>query len=104
MAASLTSRERVLKLFRREEIDYIPVFSGIGNITVHGLEKYGWRFAEIHTDARKMADMAASTFQLFGFECAVVPFDMGVEAEALGCEINYYPPGFKPYGKISYPL
>lgn len=91
MAASLTSRERVLKLFRREKVDYIPVFSGMGNVTIHGLEKYGWRFAEIHTDARKMASMAASTFQLFGFECAVVPFDMGVEAEALGCEINYYP-------------
>ncbi len=91
MAASLNSRERVLKLFRKEKMDYIPVFSGMGNVTVHGLEKYGLKFAEIHTDARKMADMAASTFQLFGFECAVVPFDMGVEAEALGCEINYYP-------------
>ncbi len=91
MAASLNSRERVLKLFAREEMDYIPVFSGMGNVTVHGLEKYGLKFAEIHTDARKMAHMAASTYQLFGFECAVVPFDMGVEAEALGCEINYYP-------------
>ena len=91
MTANLNSRERVLKLFRREKVDYIPVFSGTGNVTVHGLEKYGWRFAEIHTDARKMASMAASTFQLFGFECAVVPFDMGVEAEALGCKINYYP-------------
>ncbi len=91
MAMSLTSRERVLRLFRREEIDYVPVFSGMGNITVHGLEKYGWKFPEIHTDARKMASMAASTYRLFGFECAVVPFDMGVEAEALGSKVNYYP-------------
>jgi [methyl-Co(III) methanol-specific corrinoid protein]:coenzyme M methyltransferase len=91
MATTLSSRERVLRLFRREKTDYIPVFSGMGNITVHGLEKYGYKFAEIHTDARKMANMAASTFQLFGFECAVAPFDMGIEAEALGCEINYYP-------------
>ena len=37
-----------------------------------------------------MAVAAASTFRLFGFECAVVPFDMGVEAEALGCQVNYY--------------
>lgn len=86
----LDSRERVLKLFRKEKIDRIPVFSGMGNVTVHGLEKYGWKFAEIHTDATKMAKMAASTFQLFGFECAVVPFDLGVEAEALGAGINYY--------------
>jgi MtaA/CmuA family methyltransferase len=90
MAVSLNSRERVLKLFHREKIDSIPVFSGMGNITVHGLEKYGWKFPEIHTDARKMALMAASTYQLFGFESVVVPFDMGVEAEALGSKVNYY--------------
>lgn len=87
----LSSRERVIKLFRREKVDYIPVFSGMGNITVHGLEKNGWKFSEIHTDARKMASMAASTFQLFGFECAVVPIDMGVEAEVLGSKVNFYP-------------
>jgi [methyl-Co(III) methanol-specific corrinoid protein]:coenzyme M methyltransferase len=34
--------------------------------------------------------MAASTFELFGFECAVVPFDMGTEAETLGSKVNYY--------------
>lgn len=67
MATSLNPRERVLKLFRREKLDTIPLFSGMGNITIHGLEKYGWKFPEIHTDARKMASMAASTFQLFGF-------------------------------------
>lgn len=90
MATNLNSRERVLKLFRREKLDRIPLFSGMGNITVHGLEKYGWKFPEIHTDGRKMASMAASTYQLFGFESVVVPFDMGVEAEALGSKVNYY--------------
>lgn len=86
----LSSKEKVLKLLRHEQVDYIPCFSGMGNITIHGLEKYGWKFPEIHTDARKMASMAASSFQLFGFPCAVVPFDMGVEAEALGSKVNYY--------------
>ena len=90
MATTLNSRERVLKLFSKEKTDYIPIFSGMGNVTVHGLEKYGWKFPEIHTDARKMANMAASTCQLFGFESVVVPFDMGVEAEALGSKVNYY--------------
>lgn len=90
MATALNSRERVLRLFRKERIDCTPVFSGMGNVTVHGLEQYGWRFPEIHVDSNKMAAAAASTFQLFGFECAVVPFDLGIEAEALGCKINYY--------------
>jgi len=90
MTEHLTSRDRVLKVFRKEKVDYIPVFSGMGNITIHGLEKYGWKFPEVHTDARKMASMAASTYELFGFECAVVPFDLAVEAEALGSKANYY--------------
>jgi len=90
MATNLNPREGVLKFFKKEKLDYIPLFSGMGNITVHGLEKYGWKFPEIHTDGRKMASMAASSFQLFGFPCAVVPFDMGVEAEVLGSKVNYY--------------
>ena len=90
MATELNARERVLRLFRKQKIDRIPVFSGMGNVTVHGLEKYGWNFPEIHTDARKMASMAASTHELFGFECAVAPFDMGVEAEVLGSKVNFY--------------
>ena len=77
-------------MFNHEPVDSIPVFSGYGNITLHGVEKYGWKFSEIHTDAEKMARVAASTYELFGFECAVAPFDMGVEAEVLGSKVNYY--------------
>jgi|GEM_PF-37484 [methyl-Co(III) methanol-specific corrinoid protein]:coenzyme M methyltransferase len=84
------SRARVLSLFKGDKPDRTPVFSGMGNVTTHGIYPHGWRFAEIHTDAEKMARSAASTSQLFGFECAVAPFDMGIEAEVLGCEINYY--------------
>ena len=91
MNTELNSRERVLRLFRGDEIDRIPVFSGLGNVTVDGLKKCGCRFVDVHTDANKMASAAASTFQMFGFECATVPFDFGIEPEALGCEINFYP-------------
>ncbi len=87
---SLTPRERVLRLFAGEEIDRPPCFSGMGNVTTEGLKKYGYKFAAVHSDARMMADSAASSYKLFGFECAVVPFDLCVEAEALGCEINVY--------------
>ncbi len=91
METELNSRERVLRLFRREKIDRIPVFSGLGNITVDGIEKCGYKFVGVHEDARKMADVAAATFQMYGFECAVVPFDFGIEPQALGCEVNFYP-------------
>lgn len=87
----MNSRERVLKLFKGEEVDRVPCFSGMGNVTEDGINKLGYRFAGIHLDAKMMAETAASTFKMFGFECAVVPVDLCVEAEAMGCLINVYP-------------
>jgi [methyl-Co(III) methanol-specific corrinoid protein]:coenzyme M methyltransferase len=87
----MNSRERVLKMFRHEPIDRVPCFSGMGNITEEGINKLGYKFASIHLDAKMMAETAASTYKLFGFECGVVPVDLCVEAEALGCVINVYP-------------
>ncbi len=37
-----------------------------------------------------MAEAAATSYTLLGIECGVVPFDLCVEAEAMGCEINVY--------------
>lgn len=87
----MNSRERVLKLFRGEPIDRVPCFSGMGNVTEAAINKLGYKFAGIHLDAKMMAETAASTYKMFGFECGVVPVDLCVEAEALGCVINVYP-------------
>lgn len=87
----MNSRERVLRLFRKEPIDRVPCFSGMGNITESGINQLGYKFAGIHLNAAQMAATAATTYKLFGYECGVVPVDLCVEAEALGCVINVYP-------------
>ena len=87
---TMTRRERVLKLFSGEKVDRPPCFSGMGNVTTAGLGQFGYKFAALHSDAKMMADAAAQTYRLTGFECGVVPFDLCVEAQALGCEINVY--------------
>lgn len=87
----MNSRERVLKLFKKEQTDRVACFSGMGNVTEAGINKLGYKFAGIHLDAKMMADTAASTYKMFGFECGVVPVDLCVEAEAMGCVINVYP-------------
>jgi len=79
-----------MRLFAGEELDRTPCFSGMGNITTEGLKSLGIKFAATHLDAKMMADAAASTYKLFGFECGIVPVDLCIEAEALGCEINVY--------------
>ena len=87
---TLTPKERILKQLAGEEIDRIPCYSGMGNVTVTGLEQLGYKFPLVHSNAEMMANLAATSHKIFGYECAVVPFDFCVEAEALGCVMNAY--------------
>tara|TARA_B100002003_G_C14065403_1_gene512734 strand:+ start:241 stop:1260 length:1020 start_codon:yes stop_codon:yes gene_type:complete len=87
---SLTPKERVLKFLNGENVGRPPVFSGMGNVIVPVLDKYGIVFSRVHRDPELMAKAAGGMYREFGYECAVVPFDMGVEAEALGATMNFY--------------
>jgi len=87
---TMTARDRVLKVLGGEKVHPVPCFSGVGNVTSKGLDKLGYRFAHVHNDARQMAEAAMTTYELFGYECVVVPFDLCLEAEVLGCVMNPY--------------
>lgn len=80
----------MLNLLGGQEVDRPACYSGMGSVTTVALEKLGCRFHELHNDANKMALAGASSYRLFGYESAVIPFDVCVEAEALGCTINFY--------------
>ena len=82
-------RDDVLNLLAGRPIGRLPVFGGLPSLTDSGLKTAGLRLADTHTDAALMACAAATTFELFGYESAVVPFDLCVEAEALGAGIDY---------------
>jgi len=90
VSSEKTIREKILDLLDGKRNDEFLCFSGMGNVTVEGMKQTGARFAESHTDAKMMAELAASTYKLFGFQCAVVPFDVAIEAEVVGCPINFY--------------
>ncbi len=90
MTETMTSKERVLKLFQGEPTDRPACFSGMGNATTEGLNQLGYKFAQVHLDAKQMAETAITTPRLFGFDSCVLPFDLCVEAEAMGARINTY--------------
>ena len=90
MPVDLKPKERVLKFLKGEKVDRPPIFSGMGNVIKPVLDKYGIVFSRVHRDAELMAKAAGGMYREFGFECAVVPFDLGVEAEALGAKMNFY--------------
>ncbi len=90
MSANMTPKERVLKFLKGEKVDRLPIFSGMGNVIKPVLDKSGIVFSRVHRDSELMAKAAAGMYRDFGYECAVVPFDLGVEAEALGAKMNFY--------------
>ena len=71
------------------QMDGPPVLSSpLVNSTVYQMEHSGAFYPRAHQEAEKMARLAESIYTLFGFQGMRVPFDLCVEAEALGCKIK----------------
>lgn len=86
----MTPKERIEKLFKKEPIDTMPVFSGQGMVTVQAIKKMGIRFPQVHTSAEYLADSARITAEMFGFDAVIIPYDMCTIPEALGRGVSLY--------------
>ena len=85
----MNSRERLLRALRLEPVDRPPVAAVATGITVEMMEKCGVYWPEAHSDAHLLAKLAASIWEFTDIECIKLPFDMTVEVEALGAQVNY---------------
>lgn len=86
----ISPKERVRNFLKKQPVDAMPVFSGMGTVTVQAIEKMGVPFAKVHTDGELMARSALISAALFGFDGLVVPFDMCTVPEALGRGASLY--------------
>jgi [methyl-Co(III) methanol-specific corrinoid protein]:coenzyme M methyltransferase len=87
---SMTPKERVARLFKKEPIDVMPVFSGQGMVTLDAIKKIGIRFPQVHGSAEYMANSAIASAEIFGFDSVVIPYDMCTVPEALGRGVSLY--------------
>ena len=88
--SELTPKDRVMNLFRREPVDTMPCFSGMGMVTIQAINEMGIRFAQVHTSAENLARSAMTTAEIFGFDAVIIPYDMCTVPEALGRGISLY--------------
>ena len=86
----MTGRERVNAFFKKEPVDVMPCFSGMGMVTVQAIEKMGIRFYEVHTSADYLANSAKINAAIYGFDSVVIPYDMCTVPEALGRGVTMY--------------
>lgn len=109
----MNQRERLLKALKREPVDRAPAAVLTQNATAEVMEKSGYRWPSAQKNAKDMAGLAWACHEIAGFESVRVPFDINVEAEAMGCATRFGDDMFTPpmskvktkeeYGKIKIP-
>ena len=85
----MNKKERFLNALNLQEVDRPPVAAVATGITVAMMEKCGIFWPEAHKNVDDLAGLAESIYLHTDIECIKLPFDMAVEVEALGAEINY---------------
>ena len=88
--AQLTPIERVQRFFRREPIDVMPFFSGMGMVLQPAIKKLGYKFPKVHRNAEMLARSGIESARMFNLDSVVIPYDMCWESEALGNTISLY--------------
>ena len=88
--AELKSKERVIKFFKKEPIDTMPVFSGMGTVVIQAVNEMGVKFAQVHTTAELLAGSAMKSSEMCGLDAVCIPYDMATVAQAVGCGLTLY--------------
>jgi [methyl-Co(III) methanol-specific corrinoid protein]:coenzyme M methyltransferase len=88
--AELSAIERVMRTFKREPVDKMPFFTGMGMVLLPAIKKLGYKFPQVHVNAEKLAWSGIESARMFNLDSIVIPYDMCWESEALGNTISLY--------------
>ena len=84
----MNNLQRILRALRHETVDRIPVTGFLTSVNMDLMKYCGYGWEEAHYDVDKLVELAAAAHNHWGLETLKLPFDMTVEAEALGGKIN----------------
>ena len=87
--SKMTAKERVLATFNREPTDRVAVITPTSVATVDSMQATGAAFPDVHTDAEKMATLAAAGHDLLGFDTVAPYYSVQQEAAAFGAEMEW---------------
>lgn len=77
----------------------ISVANPTSIISIELMENTGIYFPDAHLDPEKMAELAASGYEILGFDSIMPEFSVQQEAEALGCVVDWGSPFMMPDAK-----
>ncbi|RLI34158.1 methylcobamide--CoM methyltransferase [Candidatus Bathyarchaeota archaeon] len=87
----MTPKKRALLCLtgNKWKADRVSAFDPLTTATVEQMEIVKAPFPDAHRSPKLMAKLAAAAWEIVGLEGFKVPFDLCVQAEALGAEIHY---------------
>ncbi|HAA89152.1 MAG TPA: MtaA/CmuA family methyltransferase [Peptococcaceae bacterium] len=86
---AMTPKERFLRALYRERVDRIPVGNPTSVATVESMEACGAYFPDVHLDPEKMARLAATGYEILGFDTIAPYFSVQQEAAAFGLKVDW---------------
>ncbi|MDO5852336.1 MAG: uroporphyrinogen decarboxylase family protein [Methanobacteriaceae archaeon] len=81
-------KENLINTLTNKENEMTPVTAFPAVCMLELMDKEGLSFPIGHTDPEQMAKIAASSYEYAGLEGMTLPFDLGFEAEAMGCTVD----------------
>ncbi len=82
----MNSFDRIRATLNREKTDRVPVIPEVGGITA---KFCGRSLREYFTDAKVLSECQLGARDHFGYDAVFAFSDLAVEAEAIGCELEY---------------
>lgn len=85
----MNARKRIFSALCGGRVDRIPVWLPVVPVTVSMMEIAKAPWPQSHSNPELMARLAAMPWELAGLPTATVPFCLSLEAEALGCQLDW---------------
>lgn len=85
----MNQKARLLKALQREAVDRPPAAVPTQSAIADVMERSGFRWPSAQRKAKAMAGLAWACHEIGGIESVRVPFDINVEAEAMGCATRF---------------
>lgn len=85
----MNHKERLLNALKLRPVDRPPAAVPTQSAVVEVMKISGYRWPAAQRKARDMAGLAWACHEIGGIESVRVPFDINVEAEAMGCDTRF---------------
>ncbi|MCL2862706.1 MAG: MtaA/CmuA family methyltransferase [Methanimicrococcus sp.] len=89
MVKQMSAVERALAAVHCREVDHTSSANGLVMTTVDMMNAIGAVYPDAHHNPQMMADMAAVPYEMCGVDGTTIPFDISLEAEILGAELDW---------------